>query len=58
MPAVLPSFGGDTSDDGSLVSRLRETVLTNADGDPVELGTLLGDDDRDATIVVFLRHLA
>ncbi len=44
----------ETNNIGSL---LKETVLTNAEGSPVKLGSCLGEKD-DATIVVFLRHLA
>ena len=44
----------ETNNIGSL---LKETVLTNAEKSSVKLGTFLGEKD-DATIVVFLRHLA
>ena len=44
----------ETNNIGSL---LKETVLTNAEGSPVKLGSCLGEKD-DATIVELLRHLA
>jgi len=44
--------------DGSIGNLLRETILTNADGNSVKLGNFIGNAENDATIVVFLRHLA
>lgn len=43
---------------GNIGSQLRETVLTTVVGSPVKLGKYIGDAENDATIVVFLRHLA
>ena len=43
---------------GNVGSQLRKTVLTTVDGSSVKLGKYIGDAENDATIVVFLRHLA
>ena len=37
---------------------LKQTALTTVDGDSIKLGKYIGDAENDATIVVFLRHLA
>lgn len=42
----------------SIGNLLRKTVLTNIEGNAVKLGDFIGDGEDDATIVVFLRHLA
>jgi len=49
-------FDTDTMPIGIL---LRDTILTNIEGNPVKLGNYISDaGTTDATIVVFLRHLA
>jgi hypothetical protein len=37
---------------------LKQTVLTNIEGTSVQLGKYIGSAKDDATIIVFLRHLA
>ena len=39
-------------------SLLKHTTLTTVGGNSVKLGKYIGDAENDATIVVFLRHLA
>ena len=57
--STIPLPQGESQDDlletGTL---LKETFLTNIEGNRVKLGNYLSDDPNDATIVVFLRHLA
>jgi len=48
----------DTGDNAPIGKLLREAVLTNTEGIPVELGDYITATEHDATIVVFLRHLA
>ena len=60
VPATRPAatWGGPDADARSLGRRLRDAVLTDVAGEAVQLGTYLGGAADDATIVVFLRHLA
>jgi hypothetical protein len=58
-----PTAGGGDKDlletgNGPIRTLLGETVLTNIEGNPVKLGNYISDGENDATIVVFLRHLA
>ena len=43
---------------GQIGTLLADTVLTNIEGNSVKLGNYISDSENDATIVVFLRHLA
>ena len=43
---------------GQIGTLLADTVLTNIEGNSVKLGNYISDGENDATIVVFLRHLA
>ena len=53
------SFTNTSSGTASMGSLLRNTVLTNSDGEAVQLGQYIENDtNAPATIVVFLRHLA
>ncbi len=56
----MPRPQGDNEDllETNIGSVLKDTVLTNTEGSPVKLGSYIGSEDGDATIVVFLRHLA
>jgi len=54
-PQLDDSFEIETRSIGTI---LRETVLTNTDGNPVKLGNYVSDSENDAIIIVFLRHLA